>query len=180
MRGAGMGGSCCCCWTGCCSSVCTCLMRGAGIGGSCCCCWTGCCSSVCTCLMRGAGMGGSCGCCCWTACCSSGGGLMVSTMMVAGFTPPIICFWKNCQIFSRRILNLKLIFNGGFFWIFPFYVHVGKKYNTASSAAPQIPLCRGMLGSNPGQMRLRHWLSDDLTTRLDLIHNRLDLTNKLG
>ncbi len=56
----------------------------------------------------------------------------------------------------------------GYFLIFFMYRTI--------SAALQIALCTMMLGSNPGQLQPRHWLSDALTTRLDLIHTtRLDL-----
>ncbi len=64
----------------------------------------------------------------------------------------------------RRNFNILPIadvqWTGGFFCIFcTFFI-----------CRPSDSTCRRMLGSNPGLLRLWHWQSDALTTRLDLIH----------
>ncbi len=68
------------------------------------------------------------------------------------------CTTYIVQGFKSEIEKDTLLCTNRGFWIFSMYW-----FNTASSAAPQIQLCRRML-------RVRHWQSDALTTRLDLIH----------
>jgi hypothetical protein len=79
-----------------------------------------------------------------------------------------VLFEKQVILFEHQLfIKGKLKYDG---WDFlnNFFCTL---FNTSFSATP--PLCWRMLGSNTGQLRLRHWLSDH--SALDLFHNRLDL-----
>ncbi len=77
----------------------------------------------------------------------------------------IVVFLINQLLFSPTSFQYTKYFFGGFFSFCSYNIQ------HCSSAAPQIPLCRRMLGSNPGPLQLVHWQSDAVPTKLDLIQN---------
>ncbi len=63
--------------------------------------------------------------------------------------PPDI-FWISIHLYEEPFANFFI----------SFYIFLCTLFNISSSTAPQFPMCRRMLGSNPGLLRLWHWLPD--------------------
>jgi hypothetical protein len=77
--------------------------------------------------------------------------------LVAGTNTACSCVSTDAWNKKLELSKMRNIFLGGrgdFFAFFPYYIQ------HCFICRPQIPLCRRMLGSNPGPLQLVHWQSD--------------------